>query len=196
MDTAQATQVTVFSHKSIEYYTPPAYIEAARHVLGYIDLDPASCHYAQTWIQAGTYFTKNMDGLSRSWFGRVFLNPPYSKTRGRSNQEIWSRKLEDEIDAGHVEAAVLLVKAALGYNWFEHLFARYPVCFTRDRIRFLTVDGEMPPAKQANAFFLLYKEHDIRLYIRFVETFRAFGRVIPPLSRGAFVGAIPQGLAY
>src|SRR5262245_6844094 len=61
-----------------EWYTPPAYLEAARLVLGGIDLDPASSDVAQRRVRAGRYFTKKDDGLSRPWRGRVWLNPPYA----------------------------------------------------------------------------------------------------------------------
>ena len=42
-----------------------------------IDLDPASCEMAQEVVKAKTYCTEQDDGLSMSWSGCVFLNPPY-----------------------------------------------------------------------------------------------------------------------
>src|SRR5262249_14971473 len=45
-----------------EWYTPPEYVEAARDVLGGIDLDPASNHLAQATVRATRYFTKQDDG--------------------------------------------------------------------------------------------------------------------------------------
>lgn len=59
---------------SDEYYTPPHIIEA----LGHFDLDPATPKNPK-WRTADVMFTKEDDGLSKPWFGRVFLNPPYSK---------------------------------------------------------------------------------------------------------------------
>jgi hypothetical protein len=40
-----------------EWYTKPAYIEAARRVLGGIDLDPASCDLAQQTVKATAFYT-------------------------------------------------------------------------------------------------------------------------------------------
>jgi DNA N-6-adenine-methyltransferase (Dam) len=61
-----------------EWYTPPHIIEAARRVLGTIDLDPASCREAQECVHATQFFTTTDDGLQQTWRGRVWLNPPYS----------------------------------------------------------------------------------------------------------------------
>lgn len=62
-----------------EYYTDALIIELAREVLGQIDLDPASNHIANITVQAATYFTREDDGLSREWHGKVWLNHPFSK---------------------------------------------------------------------------------------------------------------------
>ena len=57
-----------------EYYTPKEIIEA----LGRFDLDPAT-PVNPRWRTADVMYTKEDDGLSKEWFGRVFLNPPYSR---------------------------------------------------------------------------------------------------------------------
>jgi hypothetical protein len=61
-----------------EWYTPADIIQAARTVLGVIDLDPASSEHAQATVQALQHFTLVDDGLKRMWTGNVWLNTPES----------------------------------------------------------------------------------------------------------------------
>ena len=46
-----------------EWYTPQKYIEAARRVLGCIDLDPASCPYANQTVKAEHFFSIDNDSM-------------------------------------------------------------------------------------------------------------------------------------
>jgi DNA N-6-adenine-methyltransferase (Dam) len=62
-----------------EWYTPQRYIDAARDVLGEIDLDPATSAFAQSRIRAAAFFTQEDDGLTQDWNGRIWLNPPYAQ---------------------------------------------------------------------------------------------------------------------
>lgn len=64
------------SSASVDHYTPPAVTEAARKVLGRVDLDPASSERANTLVQAKRIFTLEDNGFARPWHGLIFLNPP------------------------------------------------------------------------------------------------------------------------
>jgi hypothetical protein len=162
-----------------ERYTPPEYIEAARKVLGEIDLDPATCKFAQKWIRAKQYFTAEINGLSQEWRGRIFLNAPYQAN-------LHSRfidKLVDEINAGRVTSAVLLTLSHTDTEWF-HTAASVcaSVCFTHGRIAFLKPSGnevvqmESPP--RGHAFF--YYGKDVK---RFEDVFSRVGVCFGPPSR-------------
>ena len=171
--TTQQTQVTIFSHESVEWYTPIEIIELARQVMGDIDLDPASNDEAQINIRATHYFTEKDNGLSQEWHGHIWLNPPYSKTNGRSNQEIWAEKLIAEYQKEHTTEAILLVKAALGYKWFEELWDNWPVCFARECLSFIKSSGDDDgKSKQGTALFYFGPNLE-----KFIEVFKTIGRI-------------------
>jgi ParB family chromosome partitioning protein len=171
------------SSKSNEWYTPAEYIEAAREVLGSIELDPASCEQANRIVKAERFYSMEDDGLIQPWEAKtVFLNPPYGKTAGRSNQEIWSRKLLDVHRCGRVGSAILLVNAEPGNKWFRPLW-EYPLCFTDHRIRFYTDDGERNAPTHSNCFVYLPPRDGADRWMhldRFADAFMEFGAIINP----------------
>lgn len=159
---------------SNEWYTPAKYIEAARAVLGGFDLDPASCEYANRVVQAAIFFDETTDGLARSWYGRVWMNPPYGRDGGESNQALWSAKLIAEYQAGNVTEAVMLVNAVTDRVWFQPLW-NFPICFTDHRIRFYNEQTEAGQPTHGNAF--VYFGENVGAFAR---EFAAFGRVVVP----------------
>jgi len=169
----QDMQVQVSSNTE-EWYTPPEYIDLARQVMGSISLDPASGKLPQAWINAEAYFTQ--DGLDQRWWGRVWLNPPYGKTGGRSNQDIWIEKLEKEYLSNNVSEAVALINSRLGYKWYEDYCIRYPICLARERIRFINERGEQAGAAKCGSTFL-YMGPNVAL---FSNVFSTIGRIICP----------------
>ncbi len=172
----QAMAATMFSHKSLEYYTPAEYLQAAREVMGGIDLDPATCEAAQANVKAAKFYTKEDDGFSLPWSGRVWLNPPYSKTNGRSNQEMWASHLTTEYESRNVDEAILLVKSALGYKWYEELWRERWVCLARERLSFIMESGsDDGQSKQGTTFVYFGEEAE-----PFCRVFAQFGRIIPP----------------
>lgn len=62
------------NRQSDEWLTPPEIIEA----LGPFDLDPATPP-VMPWLTAAHRYTAADNGLLREWYGRVWLNPPFSK---------------------------------------------------------------------------------------------------------------------
>jgi T5orf172 domain len=96
-----------------DFYSPKPLVEAARKVMGGIDLDPASEVIANRWIQAGKIYTISEDGLKQPWFGRVYLNPPFGRWA------LWGPKLLEEWYRDVEQMVVLCSQTALSAQQFR-----------------------------------------------------------------------------
>ncbi len=152
-----------------EWYTPTEYIEAARQLMGGIDLDPASSAEAQEIVKAGAYFTKRDDGLSQPWMGCVWLNPPYSTPAIK----FFVAKLINEYQIGNVTEAVILTNNSSDTAWFHDLLSRFPACFTRGRVQFWRANHETFGARQGQTLFYLGDN-----LTGFRDVFSVFGEVV------------------
>jgi len=138
------------SDDSYEWFTPKEYIEAARAVMGSIDLDPASCAAANAVVKANKFHDKQSNGLTRQWGGNVWLNPPY-------NMPLIAQFIDKAIDAyakREIKSAIILTNNSTDTTWF-HKLVSYPVCFTKGRLQFWQPSGEVLMARQGQAFFYL-----------------------------------------
>lgn len=150
-----------------EWYTPPEYIEAARAVMGGIDLDPASSDIANERVKAARYFTAEDDGLAQEWSGRVWMNPPYAK---KLIEPFIEKIVKSEIDQ-----AVVLVNNGTDSKWGQKLLiASNAVCFPSGRIRFMSPSGERGAAPLQGQMI-----GGIRVNLsRFQEQFGKFGAIL------------------
>jgi hypothetical protein len=119
-----------------EWYTPRPFVDAARLVLGAIDLDPASNREANRIVRARRFYSSR--GELRPWRGRIFINPP-----GGLVVEFW-RRMMYEWAIGNLTAAIWI-----GYS-IEQLQTlqgdvddetpnpiEFPICVPRRRIPFV-----------------------------------------------------------
>lgn len=150
-----------FNSGENEWYTPPEYIQAARAVMGDIDLDPASSEIAQEHIGARDYYTIEDDGLIQKWAGRVWMNPPYSvELIGK-----FCSKLATHVSNGDITQAIVLVNNATETSWFNALIEMASaVCFPRGRIRFIDVNGK-PSGAPLQGQAILYMGKDAASFI-------------------------------
>jgi hypothetical protein len=161
------------SSDSNEYYTLAEHIEAARTVLGEIDLDPASHPSANGIVKAAQFFTADDDGLAQEWHGRVWLNPPWGKAG-----PMFVEKLVGSYRRKEITAAVLLVNAhATDTAWFQPLWD-YMLCFSSPRIRYWQPDGGGKSPNSGSVFVYLGSKGK-----HFVDVFEQFGAIVSRVKR-------------
>lgn len=153
-----------------EWYTPENVIELARTVMGSIDTDPASSELANKTVKANVYFTKDNDGLSKEWFGNVWMNPPYAQPLITK----FCDKLLKEL-SGHATQAIVLVNNATDTAWFHSLAAvSTAICFTKGRVKFIDQYGT-PSGAPLQGQAILYFGEDID---SFITRFKTIGFVL------------------
>jgi hypothetical protein len=186
------------SCESPDWYTPIRYVDAARAVMGGIDLDPASEPAANTRIQAARFYTAEENGLERPWFGKVFVNPP-----GKQTNAFWSKLLR-EWHSGVIEQAVWIGFSLQQLQTLQHAAAQagqqarplfdlpamghetplnFPLCIPRKRIEFVEnaakrgerlAQGKPEPDSPTHANYVTYLGPHVQA---FVDVFQQFGQV-------------------
>lgn len=153
-----------------EWYTPPKFIDAARIVLGQIDLDPASSEIANQTVGASRIFTEQDDGLTKDWHGTVWMNPPYAS--GLVGP--FCEKFALSFRAGDITEGIVLVNNASETGWWQALAeASSAICFPKSRVKFLRNSGEVGAPLQGQTIF--YAGTDP---IGFKDAFAEFGFVV------------------
>ena len=89
-----------------EHYTPSWLFEKLNLQF---DLDVASPTGGVKWIPANKHYTELDDGLNQTWFGRVWMNPPYS------NPKPWIERFIQH------DNGITLVPMTRGH-WFNNLW--------------------------------------------------------------------------
>ena len=59
------------------------------------------------------------DGLHQPWSGKISVSPPFGMVAGKSQQGLFLEKSISEYSRGHVSEVMLLLCAAIGYNWLS-----------------------------------------------------------------------------
>ena len=113
-------------NQSVEWYTPP---DIFTKIGIKFDLDPCHPEKPLSWVPAETTYNINDDGLTKPWFGRVWLNPPYGKHTPQ-----WLEKMSQHRNG------IALVFARTDCRWFHDYVADADaILFMKGRVKF--VDG-------------------------------------------------------
>ena len=112
------------------------------NALGEFDLDPCGELNHNT-----AKYIFNDKGLEKEWFGRVWLNPPYSEV------EKWLNKLEKHGNG------IALVFARLDTKWAQKIIPKSSsVFFPKGRLKFLNYEKKIIGSAGAPSMFLSFGE--------------------------------------
>lgn len=181
---------------NFEYYTPEQFTDAARIVMGGIDLDPASSLIANERVKAKKIFTIDDNGLMQTWAGRVWMNHPFSKgekkcykNRSRCKKQTckdrgyhididlpgntqWIKRIVEEYEKGAVTEAIIICYASTSETWFTPLL-EYLQCFIKGRVDYYDENGnEIKGCPKGSVITYLGKNPE-----RFKKEFCQFGVV-------------------
>lgn len=168
------------TRKNNEWYTPARYVEAARSVMGGIDLDPASCEVANQTVRATHFYAREENGLMLPWSGRVWLNPPFSMVDETCGAGKWSSRLLSEYRQRHVEQAIILIPAITDTKWFQPL-CEHLMCFSSISIHYHKPGSKQPVGIGYPTAFVYLGPNESR----FIETFSSFGHIVRAIDTPA-----------
>ncbi|MHB1608447.1 MAG: DNA N-6-adenine-methyltransferase [Acidiferrobacter thiooxydans] len=101
------------------------------------DLDPCS-PASDGPVPALTRWTETDDGLSRTWQGLVFVNPPYSRAL-----PAWVAKCKEEASAGAVVIGLVPSRTDTRW-WHDHVADQASIIMLKGRLKFGNGKGSAP----------------------------------------------------
>lgn len=121
------TRPDIVNKNGDSQYTPPWIFEALNIEF---DLDVCAPKGGIPWIPAKNHYSEEDDGLTSEWYGRVWMNPPYSKP------DPWARKF---IEHGN---GIALMPMSNG-KWARLIWEEcHAVSNILEAIKFVTMDGK------------------------------------------------------
>jgi len=170
------------SSSSVEWYTPKWLVDRCRSVLGGIDCDPCSCEDAQKIVGANNWFDEKLDGLSQSWYGNIFMNPPggwatpevADKWGSRSNAQCWYAKLLYEMNSGNALNAIVL---CFNLDTLRALQPKAPICILKSRCKFDKIENDkrVSGGSPAHGTGLILLSDSVKMQKEWVEWMSPYG---------------------
>jgi len=123
-----------FSSATSEWETPQALFDELDRIFGGFTLDP--CGTAEN-AKCATFFSREDDGLSQHWTGKVFLNPPYGREIGHWVSKAWHESLKGAL-------VVCLLPARVDTRWWHDYAKKGHVYFLQGRLKFGKATNSAP----------------------------------------------------
>lgn len=133
------------------WLTPPWIIDS----IGPFDLDP--CGFLPNGKPlvntANNYFTEDTNGLIKDWYGKVFVNYPYSDGYN------WLTKCKNEFLSGNTTHIIVLCFVRSETKaWQENVKYATGINLINKRIKFLNSDGEVKGNGNAPSCLIAFGE--------------------------------------
>lgn len=177
------------SSQSVNWCTPPKYVDAVKRVFGgRIFLDP--CSNKWSIVNAETEFClPDHDGLRESWdYPTIYVNPPYgSDKKRRTTIKHWLYRCAYAHKHYGSEVLALVPVATNTSHWKEYVWGRATgICFLYDtRLRFF-VEGKDEGKGAPMSCAMIYWNKNIET---FFNVFNEFGAVVDLRSlKGKVIG--------
>lgn len=127
---------------SVEWLTPPYLVKK----LGKFDLDPCT-PLNPPFLHAEINYNIEDNGLTKKWFGRVYMNPPYGR-----GMEKWLEKLKL-----HGNGIALIFARTETKCFFNHIWDdATALLFVKGRIKFYNLEGKQVGTPGAPSVFIAY----------------------------------------
>ena len=134
-----------FTSTNTEWGTPMYLFKEIEKEFGEFDLDPCA---SKENAKCKKYFTKEHDGLTQNWQGKVFMNPPYG-----AELPLWMEKARK---SGCF--VVCLVPSRTDTKWWhENVENIAKVKFIKGRIKFEGAKWNAP----FSSALIIYESHDL-----------------------------------
>jgi len=151
-----------------EFYTPHDIINLVHEMFGVIDLDPASSSKANEYIKATKFYTRFDDSLLKPWYGKVWMNHPFS----RFNNSLFVDKLVREYKKGNVMEGLCITYASTSEAWFRPLL-EYPQCYIHGRTNYVLPNGEVKKGVTKGSVISYFGSNTVR----FTNIFNKIGSI-------------------
>lgn len=134
---------------------------------GQIDTDPCCNDVNNPNVPAKVLYTEETDGLKHPWFGKVFVNHPYSASKK------WIPYAAAQYENGNAKEMVLLIKLDVSTKWWRSI-TKYPWIAINKRLKFGEGKGAAPFQSA-----IIYLGTDID---RFKSHFSKYGTLYVPVD--------------
>jgi len=163
-----------------DWQTPPALLANIKAALGDIDLDP--CPGKDTYIGRMNYYEHDgYDGRAEAWFGRVFVNPPFSKKKR------WTEKVVEEYLSGRTDVILLVTPDSTDVqSWFHGDIVPHAdyVWFSEGRVSYIDPEtGKTAGSPTFGTAISVFVNDDYDLPVELLDFFSETGWLVEEVSR-------------